>query len=112
MAAQRIAAQKNCVEQQNQSSDADSKTIFKPHSLPRVVRKEHDENECQIQEVAMYVVNDQRKGPLAQILLTRLTHGTRWRICPKCFVISAAIVITGDTESAGRPKDQHRARDP
>src|SRR5229473_4369438 len=99
MAAERIAGQENRVSGQDQSSDADAKSVFKPHGLPGVVSQKHDENQCEIEEVAMYVLKDKRKGSLAEILLARLAHRAgRW-IGPKRLVVCAAIVVASDTES-------------
>src|SRR5260370_19198705 len=87
MAAECVTAQQNRVSGQDQSSDADAKSVFKPHSLPGVMSQKHDENQCKIEKVAMYVLKDKRKGSLAEIFLLRLAHHAGWRIGPKTFVI-------------------------
>src|SRR5438105_11421291 len=98
MAAECIAAQQNRVSGQDQSSDADAKSIFKPHSLPGVVSQKHDENQCEIEEVAMYVLKDKRKGSLAEIFLAWLAHRAGWGIGPERLVVCAAIVVAGYPE--------------
>src|SRR5216683_966555 len=110
MAAECIAAHQNRVSGQDQSSDADAESVLKPHGLPGVVSQKHDENQCEIEKVAMYVLKDKRKGSLAEIFLAGLAHRARWWIGPKRFVVCAAIVVAGDPESARRPQHQHRAR--
>src|SRR5260370_19177033 len=107
-----IAARENRVSGQDQSSDADAKSVFKPHSLPGVMSQKHDEDQCEVEEVAVYVLKDKRKGSLAEIFLARFAHRAGWWIGPKRFVVCAAIVVAGDTESTRRPQHQHRARDP
>src|SRR5258708_9566070 len=112
MEAECVAAQENSVSEQDQSSDADAKSIFEPHGPPSVMSKQHDENQCEIEKVAMYVLKDERKGSLAEIFLAGLAHRTGRRIGPKRLVVCAAIVVAGDSESTRRPQDQHRASDP
>src|SRR5216684_4072307 len=103
MAAECVTAQQNRVSGQDQSSDADAKSIFKPHGLPSVMGQKHDENQCEIEKVAMYVLQNERKGSLAEILLAGLAHRAGWRIGPKRLVVCAAIVVAGDPKSARRP---------
>src|SRR5258708_10564272 len=112
MAAECVTAQENRVSGQDQSSYADAKSVLKPHGLPGVVSQKHDENQCEVEEVAMYVLKDKRKGSLAEIFLAGLAHRAGWRIGPKRLVVCAAIVVAGDSESTRRPQDQHRASDP
>ena len=67
-------------------------------------------DEREIEKIAVHVLHDQRKRTLAEIRFARLAHGARRRIGPERFVIGAAIVITGQPESARRPQDQKRRR--
>src|SRR5262252_9008797 len=53
----------------------------------------------------MDVLQDQRERTLSQITLTWFTYGARRRIGPERFVISSAIVITGETKPPGSPED-------
>ena len=66
--------------------------------------------EREIEKIAMHVLHDERKGTLAEIRLARFADGAGRRIGPERFVVGAAIVITGEPESARRPKNQKRRR--
>jgi len=55
------------------------------------------------------VLDDEREGTLTEIFLARLADGTSRRVRPERFVICAAIVIAGETESAGGPEYEHGA---
>src|SRR5262245_58909423 len=58
----------------------------------------------------MQVLQDQGEGPLASIVLPRLTNAASRRVSPKCFVIGSAIVIARQPETSRRPKNQKRGR--
>ena len=55
----------------------------------------------------MYVLDDQGEGSLPEVGFARLAYGARRWIGPERLVVSAAIVVASETESAGRPQDQH-----
>ena len=63
-----------------------------------------------IKKVAVDVLEDERKISFAQITFARLADGAVDRVGPKRLVICAAIIIAGETKSAGRPQDQKRRR--
>ena len=79
--------------------------MVEPERFPNVVTENQDENEREIQEIAMHVLHDERERALAEIRFARLTDSARGRVRPECFVIRAAIVITGQAESARRPQN-------
>src|ERR1700730_11003846 len=60
----------------------------------------------------MDVLDDERERALAEIFLAGLADGAGRRVRPEGFVICAAIVVARDSESAGRPEDEHSAGDP
>ncbi len=68
-------------------------------------------DEREVEKIAMNVLQDEREGAFSEIGLTRLADGAGRRVGPEGFVVSAAIVVAGETESAGRPEDQHGGRD-
>ena len=84
--------------------------IGEPHRLERVVGEQDDEDDCDIHEVTMHILDDQREGTFAEKGFARFTDGAVDRVSPECFVISAAIIITGETKSARRPQNQERGR--
>src|SRR5438093_1048953 len=110
MTAKRIAAKQNEVDRQNNRADAETEVMIEPERFPNVVSENQNENECEIQKIAMHVLHDQRKRTLAEISFARLTNRACGRIRPERFVIRAAIVVTGQSKSAGRPQDQKRRR--
>ena len=64
-----------------------------------------------VKEVAVNVLQDQRKPILATIIVTRFAYGARDRVRPKSFVIRSSIVIASKTKSARCPKYQDCRRD-
>src|SRR5262245_18026018 len=107
----RVASEKDHVDRHHDSSDTNTKTISELRRDDRVVAENHDEQQREVEKVSMDVLEDQRKLSLAAIIVSRLTDRTCRRIRPKCFVVRAAIVITGEPKSARSPKDQKRRRD-
>ncbi len=111
MTAERVAAQQDYVQREHDCSDADAEMIRtrcvrKPHRFPRIVRENENEQQREVKEVAVNVLHDERKRIFTEISLSRLTHRTGGRVRPKRFVISAAVVITGEPETGGRPQNQ------
>src|SRR4029079_1103794 len=77
----------------------------------RVVGQEDDEEQREIEEIAMDVLENERKGALTPVRLPRLSHGTRRRILPERLVVGAAIVVAGEAEPARGPENQQRGRE-
>src|SRR5437016_3129668 len=96
VATKSITAEQNDVDREYNCSDADSERpaaghrIAEPECFPNVVAQNQNENEREIQEIAMHVLHDERKGALAQISLARLAHRAGRRVRPERFIISAA----------------------
>src|SRR2546423_1596197 len=84
--------------------------IGKPKRLPNVDGEDDNEGECQIKEVPVDVLHDERERPLTEICFSRLAYGAGGRISPEGFVIGAAIVVAGQSEAAGRPQNQKGGR--
>ena len=112
MASESVATQQNHVDQQDQRAHADSEVAIKPKRFPHVVGKQNEENQREIKKIAMDILQNERKGAFAEIGLARFPHGAGWRVGPKSFVICAAVIVAGQTETAGRPQNQHCGRNP
>src|SRR4029078_5634031 len=115
MAAERIAREQRRVDGQDQAAQADSKVpgtagVGEPVRLQRIDGQNADENQAQIQKIAVYVLKYERKRPFAQIRFSRFTDGARRRIGPERLVVGAAVVIAGEPEAARRPQNEERGR--
>src|SRR6266705_4831878 len=116
MTSEGVAAKKHNVDRQDDRSDADaernlaSRWIDEPHRFPDVNREDDDEGEREIKKVAVHVLHDQGERALAEIRLARFAYSASGRVRPETLVIGAAVVITGETKTAGRPQDQERGR--
>ena len=55
----------------------------------------------------MDILDDQRERALTEVGLARLADSAGRRIGPERLVVSAAVLIASEAESAGRPEDQH-----
>ena len=100
-----IPAEENDVNREHDCAHADPESMVEPESFPNVVTQNQDENEREIQEIAMHVLHDERKRALTEIGFARFTNRAGGRVRPESFVIRAAIVIAGQPKSARRPQN-------
>ena len=100
-----IPAEENDVNREHDCAYADPESMVEPERFPNVVTENQDENEREIQEIAMDVLHDERKRALTEIGFARFTNRAGGRVRPERFIISAAIVIAGQPKSARRPKN-------
>ena len=111
MTTESIAAEQDDVDREHDCAGADSERtaaghrIVEPECFPNVVAQDQNENEREIQKIAVDVLHDERERALAEIRFARLTDSARGRVRPECFVICAAIIITGESKSARRPQN-------
>src|SRR5688500_8778806 len=117
MAAESVATEKHDVHCQDQRAEANAKVclpgrrINKPHGFPNVVREQNQKQERNVKEVAMDVLHHEWKRTFAEISLPRLANSAGRRVSPETLVVSAAIIIAGQPEQAGRPENQERGRE-
>ena len=105
MTAKSVTAEQNDVDREHDCADADAKSIIEPKRLPNVIAQDQNENEREIQKIAVHILHDERERSLAQILFARFADRARGRVRPESFVVRAAIIITGQPESARRPQN-------
>ncbi len=116
MAPKRVPAQQDDVDEQHQGPDPDTemhgsgRRILEPQRLVDVAGQQDQEQQCQVQKVAMHVLQDEGEAALTPVALSRLAHGTGRRIGPKSFVVGPAVVIAGDAKPARCPEDQQGRR--
>ncbi len=68
--AKRVTGQQDNIEREYNRSDADAEALCagctrEPHRFPRVVRENENEEQREVQEIAMNVLHDERKGIFA-----------------------------------------------
>src|ERR1700680_2347774 len=100
MTAQRVTTQQNHVYQQHQRAYTESEAVRKLRRFVDIVGQQHQEDKRQVHKIAMHVLHDQREVTFAEVFLSRLTDSAVGRIGPERFVVSAAIVVASQTESA------------
>src|SRR5438128_10811648 len=111
MATESVTAEQDNINRKHDGADADAERtaaghrIVEPERFPNVVTQNQNENEREIQKIAVHVLHDERERALAEIRFARLADSARGRVRPECFVIRAAIVITVQAESARRPQN-------
>ena len=107
VAAERVAAEQHDVDREHERADADAELLSRPSrrrtssAFHDVVREDEEEEQRDVQEVAVDVLEDERKRSLAAVALARLADGAVRRIGPERLVVRAAIVVAGEAE-AGR----------
>ena len=116
MAAERIPAEQDDVEEHHQSPDADAEMnvlryrILEPERLVNIGGEQDDEEKRDVHEVAMDVLQDEGEPTLAPVALARLADRAGGRISPERFVVGPAVVIAGEAKPARRPEDQQGGR--
>src|SRR5688572_28629359 len=112
VAAKGEASEQHDIEREHKSAKAHPEGSFaggwieKPERFPDIDREKNDKQEREVEEIAVHVLHDQREGTLAEIRFSRFAHGAGRRIGPERLVIGAAIVITGEPQSARRPENE------
>src|SRR2546428_2553208 len=115
MARQRVAGQQDDVRQQHQRADTYAKVSshgrVKPKSRNRVVPENHQEDDGNIEKVAMQILQNKGKPCFASVTSARrLADRTGRRIEKKRAIVSFAIVITRRPKAERRPENQDRRR--
>src|SRR3954464_1345778 len=102
VAAERVAAEEDDIQNENDCADADSEVLHtgrgirEPHSLPRIAREDEEEDQRDVHEVAMHVLENEWQTALSDVAIARLTDGAVYRVSPERLVIRAAIVVAGE----------------
>src|ERR1044072_2208572 len=113
--AERVAGEQNDVDGEDDGAKSDAElfatTVVEPERLPHVVREEKQKQHRNVHEVAVDVLQNQWKRSLADVALSRLTHGAVRRIRPKRLVVGAAIVVAGESKQAGKRQNDQRRRE-
>ena len=82
-----------------------------PHGHPRVVGQQADEQNRDVEEVAMDVLDDEREPAFAEVLLPGFTHGAPGRVGPERLVVCPSVVIAGESEPDRAPENQRGRRE-
>ena len=102
-----IGREDDCAYTKPEISTARSR-VFEPHRLPCVVQQDKNKNDGEVKKEAVNILQNQRKGIFTQICFARLAHTAGRRVSPERFIVCAAIVITGESETTWRPQDEQR----
>src|SRR2546427_8443046 len=101
---ERVAGEQRAVYRQNQRADRDAKCSCRPQCAPHVVPEKKQNDQREVQQIAMQVLQDQRKCSLAAIIAPRsFGDSAAWRMECERTVVRLAVVVTGQTKSSGRP---------
>src|SRR4030095_6188346 len=116
MAAQGVTGEQHRVERQDQAADADTKmsragAIGEPVRFHRICGQDADEEESQVEKIPVHVLEHERERALAQVCFWRLTDGARRRVGPKRLIVGTAVVVTGESKAARRPKYEQGRRE-
>jgi len=116
MTAKSVASKQNNIHRQHECAEAKPERslarhrIDKPHRLPHIMGKHEEKEKSEIEEVAMHILHNERKGTLAEVGAARLADGAgRW-ISPKSLIVGTTVIITGEAKTARRPEDEERRR--
>src|SRR5262245_21440276 len=117
MAAERVAREHDDVDGKHQRADADAERlttglrVWEPQGEPYVVGEDHEEEDGDVREVAVYVLQHQREPALAAIMdPARFTDSTRSRSGPERLVVRPAVVVARESKKTGERQDDQRGR--
>src|SRR5688572_28681076 len=109
VARERVERKQNDVGEQDQRTNPDSEAAIKPERVNRVVPENDQEDERNVEKVAMQVLQDEWKGSLAAIpVRAAFADCARGRIEKERAVVSLAIVVTGGAKTQGATQDENR----
>src|SRR5215207_1190664 len=117
MTTQGISGEQDYVGRKDESSHSNAERlpacsgVDEPQRLVYVVEQHEQKDECDVQEVAVNVLYDQRKGGLAAVLFPGLAHGAGRGIGPEGLVIRPAVVVAGQPEEPGEWQDEESGRE-
>src|ERR1043165_2764232 len=112
-----VAAEKNDVEGEHDRAEADAEMflagarISEPHRLVGVAGKNHQEDERDVEEVAMDVLQNERQIALTAVALARLTDSAVGRVGPEALVVRPPIVVARQPKSGRKRQDYQRGRE-
>src|SRR4051812_42605019 len=112
MAGERIQREQDDVGQHDERAEPHSEsTLPVKESQVNVVPEEDEEDDREIEEVAVDVLQDERERRLTFIaLVTAIIDRAGGRIQKERPIVSLAVVVAGGAESARRAQDQQRGR--
>src|SRR5260370_38932450 len=106
MAAKRITAQEEDVDQEDNRADAEAEVelaivaleLARLHDVPG---EKQDKDQSQVQEIPVHILNDQRQAVLAPVALARLADGAVRRVAPPHLLVCTAAVRARDAKRTG-----------
>src|SRR6266404_461791 len=111
-----VTTEQNDVDREHNRANANAERtpaarhIDKPECFPNIIGQDQNEKKREIKKVAVNVLHDERERTFAEISFARFADRAGRRVCPKRFVISATIIITGEPKFARSPQNQKRGR--
>src|SRR5207244_4464272 len=108
-----VSGEQRGIRSQNQRAHRNAELSSRPQRAPHVVPEKKQNDQCEVQQIAMQVLQDQWKCSLAAILASRsFSDSAAWRMECERTVVRLAVVVTGQTKSSGRPENEHRRGEP
>src|SRR5580658_1058849 len=99
VAGQSVSRKQDYVEQEHERADAHSDSPVKKEGAKRVAPEEDEEDESDIEKVAMEVLKNEGKFRFTPIAVSAFTNGACRRVEKKSPVIRLAVVVASDPES-------------
>src|SRR5262249_34960246 len=112
----RIEREQRDVHQHDERTEADAEFVRpqtgrKGESCKRILPEKNQKQDRQIQEVAMDVLQDERKPGFPLVVAgTAFTDCASWRIQEKCPIVGLSVVIAGGAETERAGEDQQCRR--
>src|SRR5580658_1075242 len=111
VAGKRVEREQDDVRGQDQTAKPDAKVAVEVEGHDSVVPKKQDEHNCEVEKIAVNILQDERKFRFAPIFaIGRFTDGARRRIEKKRAVVSFAVVIAGSAKPERARENEQRRR--
>src|SRR6266481_1125887 len=112
MTGKRVERKERNVDRQDERADTNSEMALEKERADGVVPKKNDEQNREIEKVAMDILEDERKrGFPAIIAAGRLANGTSGRIEEKRAVVRFAVIVAGRAKAERSSENQQCRRE-
>src|SRR4029453_10173505 len=99
MTTKSVTTEQDDIDREHNCPNTNSKSIWEPERFPNVVGQNQNEDDREIEKIAMDILHDEWERTFAPVALARFTDSACRGVGPKSFVVRAPIVIAGDAKS-------------
>ena len=112
MTRESVKGEKANVDEHDHDAEADAEFAAEAESFENVIPKKAEEEDGEIEKIAMNVLQDEGKRSFATIVFAEagFAHSTGGRVEKESAIVSLPVVITGQPEATRCPENKKRRR--